>query len=544
MKREFRILGIVGIIVAIAIVGLIAAPFFIDVNRFRPEVEAQLTNALGRQVKIGQLHMSLLSGTVRADDLSIADDPSFSRTPFVQAKSLKIGVALMPLIFSRAIHVTSVTLQQPQIELLQSKSGNWNFSILGGSKSVSEAPAKSENASMAGLSVKKLNIRNGRLSVGQAPAQPRVYENVNIEVKNFSATSKFPFTMSAKLPGNGDLKLAGEAGPISATDTALTPLSADVAISHLDIAALGGPSASLAGLADFAGHVTSDGKSAHATGTMQVAKLKLSPKGHPAARSVEVKYEVTKDLETRTGVLQDATVSVAQAVAHVTGAYHMQDATTILNLKVNGQNMPVDDLEAMLPALGIELPSGSSLKGGMLTVALNSNGPLSQLITTGSFKLTNTKLSGFDLGSKMSGIASLLGNKTGSNTSIQSFSSNFRATPEGIQNHDIDLVVPAMGQVTGDGSISPSNTLNYKMTMKLAAAGSGGSGLLEGVGALTGDIPFSITGTAANPTFSPDLSRMAEDGAKSLTSAKGLGRLMHNGSSGVVNGVESLFGKK
>ena len=367
---------------------------------------------------------------------------------------------------------------------------------------------------------------------------------MTIEVRNFSATSTFPFTMTAKLPGHGDLKLVGKAGPINTTDTALTPASADLAISHLDLAVFAGPSSSIAGIANFASHVTSDGKSAHVTGTMQVDKLRLSHKGHPAARPVEVAYDVTENLEARTGVLQDATVSVAKAEAHVTGAYHMQDTSTILAMKVNGQNMPVEDLEAMLPALGIELPSGSSLKGGMLTATLNSNGPLSQLVTTGSFRLTNTELTGFNLGSKMSGVASLLGNKTGSDTSIQSFSSNFRATPEGIQNHDIDLVVPAMGQVTGNGSISPSNALDYKMTMKPALAGRGGSGLLGGVGALTGDIPFSITGTVANPTFSPDLSRMAEDGAKSLTYTKGIGKLMHNGSSGVANGLESLFGMK
>ena len=151
MKRRTGIVGIVGFIVVIVITGLIAAPFLINVNRFRPEIEAQLTNALGRQVKIGALHMSLLMATVRADDLSIADNPSFSRTPFVQATSLKIGVEVLPLIFSRAIHVTGITLQQPQIQLLQSKSGSWNFSNLGPSNSVAQAPAKRGNASIAEL---------------------------------------------------------------------------------------------------------------------------------------------------------------------------------------------------------------------------------------------------------------------------------------------------------------------------------------------------------------------------------------------------------
>jgi AsmA protein len=47
---------------------------------------------------VGNLHLSLLSGSVAADDLSIADDPSFSQQPFIKAKDLKVGVELIPLI--------------------------------------------------------------------------------------------------------------------------------------------------------------------------------------------------------------------------------------------------------------------------------------------------------------------------------------------------------------------------------------------------------------------------------------------------------------
>lgn len=527
----------------ILIVALIATPFLINVNRFRPEIEAQLTSALGRQVKIGQLHMSLLSGTVRADDLSIAEDPLFGRTPFVRAKALNFRVAVMPLIFSKAIHVTGVTLQRPQVELLQSKSGTWNFSNLGGAKSVGKAPGQAGNASITEFSVRKLKISNGRVLVGQAPAEPRIYENVNIEVRNFSATSEFPFTMTAKLPGGGDLKVDGKAGPLNATDTALTPVSADLGVSDLEIAAFVDPSAGIAGMADFAGHVTSDGRSAHATGAMQADKLKLSHKGSPATRPVEVKYDVTYNRQTQVGLLQDTTVRIARAVAHVAGTYRIQDATAIVDIKANGQNMPVNDLEAMLPALGIKLPSGSSLRGGTLTAALNSSGPLSHLITRGSFKLNNTELTGFDLGSKMSGILSLVGNKTGSNTSIQSFSSTFRTTPEGTQAQNVDMLVPAIGQCTGNGSISPSDALDFKMKMKPASAGSGGSQFLEGVGTLTESIPFSIGGTAENPTFSSNLGHMAG----SLISTKTPGRLAGAGKKGASNAVsalESLFGKK
>ena len=60
---------------------------------------------------------------MKADDISIADDPAFSQTPFVQAKSLKVGVELMPLIFSKTLNVTDLTLNQPEINLVRSQDG-------------------------------------------------------------------------------------------------------------------------------------------------------------------------------------------------------------------------------------------------------------------------------------------------------------------------------------------------------------------------------------------------------------------------------------
>ena len=108
-----RILKIIAIVVAVLIVIAIAIPFFIDANTFRPTLESDLTTALGRQVKVGNLSLSLLSGAVSADDISIADDPAFSKSAFVQAKSLKVGVEMMPLIFSKQLNVTELTLNQP-----------------------------------------------------------------------------------------------------------------------------------------------------------------------------------------------------------------------------------------------------------------------------------------------------------------------------------------------------------------------------------------------------------------------------------------------
>src|SRR5690242_11510951 len=126
-----KALKIVGIVVVVLLLIAIALPFLINVNSFRPKLESELTTALGRDVKVGNLRLSILSGSVSAEQLSIADDPAFSKSPFITAKSLDVGVDLMPLIFSKALHVNDITLTQPDISLVHAASGKWNFSSLG-----------------------------------------------------------------------------------------------------------------------------------------------------------------------------------------------------------------------------------------------------------------------------------------------------------------------------------------------------------------------------------------------------------------------------
>ena len=86
MKRHW--LRIVAVVVACLVLIVIALPFLINVNSFRPKVESEASDALGRQVKVGNLKLSIFSGSVEADNIVIADDPAFSKSPFVSSSPL------------------------------------------------------------------------------------------------------------------------------------------------------------------------------------------------------------------------------------------------------------------------------------------------------------------------------------------------------------------------------------------------------------------------------------------------------------------------
>jgi AsmA protein len=548
MKRPVRIAAIV---VAVLLVIVIALPFLVDVNSFRPRLESELSTALGRDVKVGNLGLSILSGSVTAENLSIADDPGFSKDPFVKARKLKVGVEMIPLIFSKTLHVTEIILDQPEIFLVHSASGKWNYSSIGSNASAKPATAapsgNSGGSSTAGLSVKKLAVEKGRITISRAGSsgRPQVYDKVDLTVRDFSFTSEFPFTLSASLPGGGSLKLGGKAGPINPNDASETPIEAQVGVKQMNLAASGlvDPSAGFAGVAEFDGSLKSDGNRAVASGTLHADKLQLAPKGKPAGRAVDVKYATTYDLKKESGTLTQGDVTIGKAVARLTGTYQTQSETTMLNMKLSAPGMPIDDLQPMMPAFGVVLPSGSSLQGGTLSVEMAIVGPVNKLVITGPVELANTKLAGFDLGSKLSAISKLGGGgKTGSDTSIQNLSADVRAAPEGVRNDNVNLTIPALGVLTGAGTISPAGALNYKMNANLSGGAVGGLTQLAGMGSGgSASIPFFIQGTTSDPKFVPNVEGMATGQLKGLAAGAAGKNPAGNSPASALSG---LFGKK
>ena len=505
-----RLLIISGIIVGVLILVIIAVPLFINVDSFRPDLEKKISAALNRQVHIGKLDASLLSGGASASDITIADDPAFNKGPFLKAASVKVGVQLMPLIFSKQLKVTSLTIQKPDITLLKNAAGKWNYSTIGATAQSQKTPEPSGKA--PDVSVDTFEIAGGTVRVGHSSGhsagKESVYQNVNLTAHNISATSAMPFTLSAGMPGGGSLNLEGTAGPLNPTDSTKSPLDAKITLKHVDLAATGfvDPSSGVAGILDFDGQVKSDGRKLHSEGKAKAADLRVVKGGQPAKQPVALDYKSDYGLDSDTGTI-NANLHTGNSLTNASGTLNAKGEDTLANLKIVGKNMAVNDVEGLLPAFGVVLPSGASLQGGNINMDLNATGPLDRLVIDGPLKIEGTHLSGYNLGSKLGAIASFTGNKTSTDTLIQTFSSALRVAPEGIKADNIVLDVPSLGIVTGNGVIAGDNSLDFKMLVKLSGAANNLLGSLTGVSgsAQSKGLPFTITGKTSNPVFRPDV---------------------------------------
>jgi AsmA protein len=238
------LLIVLGSIVALIFLAIISIPLFLNADTFRTRIESALTTSLGRKVTLGKLDLSVFSGSLVAENATLADDPAFSTQPFLQATKVKIGIEILPLILSREIHITGFDIDSPKITLLRAANGTWNYSTIGSAQQNTSAN-KDSSSLIPNLTVGHVAITNGQLTVGVtpapgAPATPRrTYDQLNLGAKDFSFQKSFPFTASAHLPSDGTVSLSGNAGPINSRDASLTPFSAHLEAKHIDPLAAG-----------------------------------------------------------------------------------------------------------------------------------------------------------------------------------------------------------------------------------------------------------------------------------------------------------------
>jgi AsmA protein len=537
-KALIALAAVVGLCVVVAA----GVWLFVDADQFRPSLEVMMSNALGRRVTIGRLRIALFSGGIAAEDLMIADDPAFSRQPFVTAKSVNVGVDLMPLIVQRSLRVESFRLDQPKVALLRSPSGQWNFSGLG-----SGSPSSSSQGTSMAFLVHKISIAGGQIVVKglDGRREERSYDGVNVEVSDLSLTSRFPFTVTAKTPNGGTVRVDGHAGPFNLKNMAETPFGGTLTIAHLDLASTGFVDAStgIDGIVDFAGDLTSDGVQINTKGKLTAGKVQLLPGSSASRVPLVVDYESSYNTRSQKGTLRQGDVHIGKAVAHLTGEYDSSGKSPSVRMQLAAPQMPISELEAALPAIGVTLPPNATLKEGALDTELAIAGPVDRLTIAGPVKLSNGVLGGFDLGGKLGALASFAGLQTNKDTVIEALSASLRMTPDGTAVDMLNLNVPTIGTLTGDGTISPKGAMNFVMLARLSsnalATATGTVSRAVSFGQTSG-VPFRIGGTTSNPSFSPDMGRamksVANDVKDTVTKPENLQK-----AADVIGG---LFGRK
>jgi AsmA protein len=545
MKKSVKI-GLAAVI-ALPILAAAAIRLSVDANTFRPTIESRLSAALSRKVTLGALSLSAMTGSLVANDLAIAEDPKFGQIPFFTAKRLRIGVQMKPLIFNRQLIVRSFEAEAPQIHLIRAEDGTWNFATL----SHGAVTQETQTDALPDLPVGIITIKDGNATIEKLPAQrnPQVYDHLDVKLEHFSLTEAFPFTVSASLPSDGKVAVSGIVGPINPQDAAATTFDAQVTIKHLDpvVAGYVDPEAGISMIGGLDVHIVSDGMNVTSDGHVHAEHLILLKGGNAAPHPIDIHYQVVHSLMDHGGRVSDLALQTGAVAIQIKGTYQLAANVPVFDLKLLAQSVPIDGLQALMPAVGVKLPNDAVLKGGTLSANFGIKGSAKDNVIVGSYEIKNTQLVGYNLGSKIVGIAALGGIKTGDTTVIEISRADMRITKSGSESTNIYSVLPALGESTGSGTVSPSGALNFHLISKVTSA----KGLNKvGVNILTKlnstsasakpstaiGIPINITGTAENPVITADVNGLMKGNVTALRS-KG---------TNILNKavLSNLFGKK
>ena len=122
MKKLFIVVSVV-IGVFVALIGYAIFNLNSIIAAKREYALARASDALGRQIQAGAIEASLGWGVkIVVDDVHIADDPSFSHEPFLQAKQVALNVELLPLLF-RSVSVRSLSIAEPRVQIVRNRDG-------------------------------------------------------------------------------------------------------------------------------------------------------------------------------------------------------------------------------------------------------------------------------------------------------------------------------------------------------------------------------------------------------------------------------------
>jgi len=164
MKKTLKVIGIV---VALLLTLVIAIPFFIDLNDYKPQISDAVHEATGRELDIkGDIDLSLfpwIGLALGAVQLSNAE--GFSDAPFAQLERMDIQLKLLPL-FKKSIEMKAIVLHGLGLNLEIDKQGvsNWDDLTQGSTEEVAEKPVITESSEastalpLASLSVEGVEL--------------------------------------------------------------------------------------------------------------------------------------------------------------------------------------------------------------------------------------------------------------------------------------------------------------------------------------------------------------------------------------------------
>ena len=241
MKAVKWIIGIVVGIIVLVIALLLIVPHFIDVQKYKPEIERQAEQVTGRPFSIGgDLRLSLFPwAVIGLSDLHLGNPPGYKDKDLLYVKTFDVEVKLLPLI-SREVQVKRFVVDGLRVSLEKNKQGRGNWEGIG--KTLDKAPPappkettrkreeKTEGAfPLKALEVGEFAVKNASfLYLDQGTGEKKEISGLTLTLHDVSLDRPIRLMLTA-LVDNQPLSVEGSVGPLG-KDFGKAKTSLDVTI--------------------------------------------------------------------------------------------------------------------------------------------------------------------------------------------------------------------------------------------------------------------------------------------------------------------------
>ncbi|HEY1948088.1 MAG TPA: AsmA family protein [Bryobacteraceae bacterium] len=395
MKLRLILISLVALIVIVA-VALFALG---DVDRFRPQVQAELQKSLNRPVTIGHLGLKLLPLSIKVEGLSIGEAPAFpTGKPFATAGEVFVSAGLFSLIRGKP-EVKNLTLDKPQIEVVRNAAGVWNFSTLG-----TQSSSSTSSSGQSQFSLSKLEISDGQVGFTDAVAkQPRaVYDHIDAKLTDFAPNQKFGVEIGVHFPGEGKQTFAfkGKVGPLPAgSATSSVPVDGHLSLQQV----------SLSGVNRFAAGTIPPATDTVASGDADVnsqgdvisckGDLKLENTivhGAKLDYPISANYDLTSDRKQNKLQVRSGKIQLGSTTFNLSGDVDQASTPANLNVKLSTKDSSITQMAQMAGAFGVAFDPAYKVNG-TLSADVTAKGPVSAPQLNGSISGKGLEASGGEI---------------------------------------------------------------------------------------------------------------------------------------------------
>jgi AsmA protein len=228
MKQMLKwLLILIGGVLFLVVVALLVIPMFVDVQKYKPEIEERVSKALGRPLTIGgDLRLSLFPWAgVAFSDLRMGNPPGFEEKELLSVKSFDVRMKLLPLL-SRDIQIKRFVVDSPRIVLERSSEGRANWEGLGKPAQKPPTPPPKAKARppdlkrqeelplIRALGVDRVTITNGSiLFMDRAKGERREISDLDLSIQEASLHRSVKVSLSLRV-NDLPFSLKGTLGPL------------------------------------------------------------------------------------------------------------------------------------------------------------------------------------------------------------------------------------------------------------------------------------------------------------------------------------------